>query len=184
MKYITSLLLLLFFFEVRSQDAHFRKSYWGDSKADVIRAEGNPTKASADLLTYINKKLLDYSVSVQYGFKNGALHQAGYVVNLTDRSKDDVMLAAGLLIQALNEKYGNPIQNDSLLSPTQSFYKSFADISHFWATPLVRVSFMYKKGQTPPFMSIKYDDLIYENNLSKQNDLESEQKRKKALKDF
>ena len=96
-------------------DFNFRKTKWGMSKNEVLKSEKiKPTCNSCyksqmhdDILLY-SSKLLAKNVTIEYGFINGQLVAASYMLAEKHTNKNDYISDLKQFKKALINKYGKP----------------------------------------------------------------------------
>lgn len=100
----------------------FRKTRWGMSRQDVIDVEGAPAQQDETAIVY-SDTLLGHKVIVGYIFGNDKLVKAGYTLEEKQYSNENSYVDAyNSIVEALKEKYGKPILEDTYWS--RELYKN------------------------------------------------------------
>jgi len=90
----------------------FRKTTWEMTKEEVIESEGkSPDEQNDKYLGFYNCDVAGYDTSVIYGFKNGKLNQAAYILN-EDHVNDNAYIDDYKNLKKLyTDKYSAPYQD-------------------------------------------------------------------------
>ncbi|MFC1607221.1 hypothetical protein ACFL47_04550 [Candidatus Latescibacterota bacterium] len=91
----------------------FRKTRWGMTREDVMKAEGpaDDTVAVSDSLIY-TRQLLGKDVRLTYMFTNSTLVGSSYLFLTVHEKNTDYMTVYEEISEALKKKYGYPRENN------------------------------------------------------------------------
>lgn len=93
----------------KEMEGDFRYSNWGDTKEQVIAAEGQPNLEDNEFVVYNDISLLNLNTDVTYSFKGSKLVMAFYSIRETHTNHQLYIDDYKKVKAALIEKYGEPI---------------------------------------------------------------------------
>lgn len=97
------------------EQADFRNIKWGMSMAEVKAAEGETDLVTTDALIYDGLNVAGIDVMLIYYFnENDQLYSAIYSFEETHVNKNDYIYDYEKVVKALTEKYGEPINSDTI----------------------------------------------------------------------
>jgi hypothetical protein len=160
----------------------FRKTKWGMSKSQVLKAEKNKPECDDCVKLPTGKSLLGYpskvlnkDVLISYFFINNQLTNAQYQLNEEHSNKNDYINDYQNFKEVLLKKYGKPIMDeilwrDDLYKDKPQDWGSAVSIGHLrylcvWKTPTTRIGLSlsgdnYEVSCAITYTSLKHKPLI------------------------
>ena len=105
----------------------FRKTKWGMSQEEVLKAEGIPAKKISKEIIFFKTALSKRNAEIEYHFSNGKLEKASYVIYegyyAPQKHRNDYLM----FDEILEKKYGKPSFHNNKWSGGESFKNDIDD---------------------------------------------------------